>query len=90
MVNHSSGKDYKVYPIVECLENEIYFGSIIKDHLGQRMVNHRSKYKIWANETNVSKLMIYDLFDRYCVQNCIIKIIEKVDATSCWLEKVTI
>lgn len=77
MVNYSNEKVYKVYPIVEHLDHEIYIGSTTKIHWSQRMDNHRSKYKKWKSGTNASKLMAYDIFDKYGVKNCKIELIGK-------------
>jgi len=41
------------------------------------MDNHRSKYKKWKSGTNASKLMAYDIFDKYGVKNCKIELIGK-------------
>ena len=47
MVNYSNGKIYKIEPICEHNEDDIYIGSTTKQYLSQRMDKHRSDYKRW-------------------------------------------
>ena len=81
MVNYSNGKIYKIEPITEHDEGDIYIGSTTKQYLSQRMDKHRSSYKGWKiNKTK--KMMSYDLFDKYDVNNCQIVLLEIVNANS--------
>ena len=83
MVNYSNGKVYKIEPVCEHQEGEIYIGSTTKKLLCQRMTAHRKDYKMWKNETNnVGKVMAYELFDKYGLDNCKIILLEEVNATS--------
>ena len=49
MVNYNNGKVYKIEPICEHEEGEIYIGSTTKDYLSKRMVEHRNKYKMYKS-----------------------------------------
>jgi hypothetical protein len=81
MVNYNSGKVYKIQPIMEHDENDIYIRSTTKQYLSQRMENHRSKYKLWKKGKG-TKYMCYELFNKYGIENCQILLIENVHANS--------
>ena len=81
MVNYSNGKIYKIEPIVDHDEGEIYIGSTTKQYLSQRLDTHRSKYKQWKNG-KYSKVRVFEIFDKYCVSNSQIVLIENVNAKS--------
>ena len=81
MVNYSNGKIYKIEPIVDHDEGEIYIGSTTKLYLCQRMDEHRSKYKQWKNN-KYRKVQVFEIFDKYGVSNCQIVLIETVNAES--------
>jgi hypothetical protein len=80
MVNYSNGKVYKIVPTVEPKdEGDVYYGSTTKEYLSQRMDGHRRDFK--KNEMNArcsSKL----LFEKFGVENCVIVLVELVDAKS--------
>ena len=44
-INYKNGKIYKIEPICEHDEGEIYIGSTTKQYLSQRMTAHRNGYK---------------------------------------------
>ena len=81
MVNYGNGKIYKIEPIVEHEEEEIYIGSTTKQYLSQRMGTHRESYKKWL-KTNTSKCMSFSLFDKYGAENCTIVLLEAINASS--------
>jgi hypothetical protein len=81
MVNYSNGKIYKIEPIVEHLEGDIYIGSTTKKYLSQRMDNHRNDYKRWK-DGKTNKITVFDLFDKYGIDNCKIYLLESVNANS--------
>jgi len=81
MVNYSNGKIYKIEPIVEHEEGDIYIGSTTKLYLSQRMDSHRSKYKLWKNGSR-DFTTSFLLFEKYCIENCNILLIESVNANS--------
>ena len=79
MVNYGNGKIYKIEPIVEHAEGDIYIGSTTKKYLSQRMDTHRSNYKGWKDGKR-NKTMSYELFDKYGIENCDIILLESVNA----------
>ncbi len=80
-INYNNGKIYKIEPICDHDENEIYIGSTTKKYLSQRMTKHKSDYKQWLNGAK-RKVMSYDLFDKYGIDNCNITLIESFNAQS--------
>jgi hypothetical protein len=77
MVNYSNGKVYKIVPTVEHEDGDVYYGSTTKKYLSQRFDQHRSKFK---HNSNSCKSKI--LFQKYGVENCIIVLLELVEAKS--------
>ena len=79
MPDYSQGKIYKIEPIVEHEEHEIYIGSTTQKYLCSRFVKHKKDYL----QRNLSKkASSYDLFDKYGLENCVITLIENVNANS--------
>jgi hypothetical protein len=81
MVNYSNGKIYKIEALNAPMDEKVYVGSTTKQYLSQRMDKHRSDYKQWK-ESKTHKITSFDLFDRYGVENCVIVLIELVNANS--------
>ena len=81
MINYNNGKIYKIEPICEHEEKDIYIGSTTKKHLSQRMATHRSCYKRWM-DNKLNKLTAFELFDKYGIENCEINLIENVNCNS--------
>jgi hypothetical protein len=81
MTNYNNGKIYKIEPIIDHEEDEIYIGSTTKELLCQRMANHRYGYKSWKNG-KFHKITSFDLFDKYGIDNCKIILLELVNAKS--------
>jgi hypothetical protein len=81
MVNYNNGKVYKIEPICEHEENEIYIGSTTKDYLSKRMVAHRNDYKQYKNGKQTFTTS-YILFDKYGMKNCKISLLEIVNCNS--------
>ena len=79
MVKYENGKVYKIEPIVEHPEEDIYIGSTTKQYLSQRMETHRHDYKYWK-EGNEKYVSSYGLFDKYGIENCRIYLLETVEA----------
>ena len=79
MVNYSNGKVYKIEPLTEHEDNEIYIGSTTKKYLCQRLSTHRGYYRLWK-QGKMNKLMSFELFDKYGLENCVITLIELVEA----------
>ena len=83
MTIYNNGKIYKIEPVTEHDEGDIYIGSTTKQYLSQRMVKHRKDYKMWKKDNpNVSKTMSFDLFDKYGLEHCQIVLIECVNANT--------
>jgi hypothetical protein len=65
------------------MDEKVYVGSTTKQYLSQRMDKHRSDYKNWkAGNDKYYKLTSFELFDKYGVENCMIVLIEAVNANS--------
>ena len=81
-INYKNGKIYKIEPICDHDEGDVYIGSTTKEYLSQRMTAHRSGYNCFKRGTRKHKLMSYDLFEKYGVSNCDIILLELVEANS--------
>ncbi len=78
MVNYQNGKIYKI----EDMNGEMcYIGSTTKDYLSKRMSTHRSNYKQFLIE-GYHKISVFEIFDKYGVQNCRIVLLELVPSDS--------
>ena len=81
MPNYTQGKIYKIEPIVEHEEHEIYIGSTSLKYLSSRMCYHNVSYKKWKLNSH-GKVMSFELFDKYGFENCVITLIENVNANT--------
>ena len=81
MVNYNNGKIYKIEPVCEHDEGDIYIGSTTKNYLSQRMVAHRNGYNTYK-KCGSRFMTSYKLFDKYGIENCKIYLLESVDANS--------
>jgi len=79
MVNYSNGKIYKIQHISG--EGQVYVGSTTKQYLSQRMDTHRSDYKKWKNG-KARLVTSYNIFETYGIDNCLITLLESVNANS--------
>jgi len=79
MVNYNNGKIYKIEPICEHEEHEIYIGSTTKQYLSQRMNKHRSDYKRYLENKINYKINSFTLFEKYGLENCQIILLENVN-----------
>jgi len=75
MPDYKNGKIYKIEPICDHEENEIYIGSTTKQYLTQRMDLHRYNYKQWQNG-KFSNISSFQLFEKYGIENCQILLLE--------------
>jgi len=80
--NFSTSKIYKIEPNVKHEEHEIYIGSTTKQYLSQRMTAHRSNYDCWKRGLHKKMTTSFILFEKYGVENCIITLLESVNAKS--------
>ena len=81
MVNYNNGKIYKIEPICDHDEGDIYIGSTTKQYLSQRMEKHRSYYRLWL-KGKVNNVTSFQLFEKYGVENCQIILLESVNVNS--------
>lgn len=81
MTNYNNSKIYKIKPICEHDEGEIYIGSTNRQNLSTRMIEHKYQYKRWKKGLR-TKTMCFDIFDKYCINNVEIILIESVNANN--------
>lgn len=81
-MDYSKGKIYRIEPICDHDENEIYIGSTTKEYLSQRMSKHKTDYNYWKKGNSKTRISSYNLFDKYGFENCRISLIENVNAKS--------
>ncbi len=81
-MNYEHSKIYKIIGNVP--DDPCYVGSTTKKYLSQRMAKHVSNYKLWSKSMNKNKgkIMSFELFDKYGVENCKIILLESVNAQS--------
>lgn len=75
MVNYQNSKVYKIEPIVDHVEGDVYIGSTTKPYLSQRLDTHRSEYKRWKLG-KAGHVRSFDIFDKYGIENCQILLID--------------
>ena len=80
--DYSKGKVYKIEPICDHDEGDIYIGSTTKQYLSQRMVKHRDNFKQWKKGKR-DLTTSFNLFDKYGIQNLQIVLLESVNAKNC-------
>ena len=81
MVKYNAGKIYKIEPICEHDEGDIYIGSTSKNYLSQRMVAHRNDYNRYKSGKR-NFVTSFELFEKYGIENCNIILLETVNANS--------
>ena len=82
MVNYSNGKIYKIEPICDHEDGDVYIGSTTKQYLSQRMEYHRRDYNNYKKGVSSKTLTSFKLYDKYGIDNCIIILIESVNANT--------
>jgi hypothetical protein len=80
--DYSKGKIYKIVGNNASEEENFYVGSTTKQYLSQRTTAHKYGYKYWKSDVKGSKVMSYELFDKYGVDNCSIILLEAFSAKS--------
>ncbi len=80
VIKYENGKIYKIIGNVPT--DPCYVGSTTKDYLSQRMAKHISSYRCWKKGTEEKRVMSFELFDKYGVENCKIILLETVKAKS--------
>lgn len=71
MVDYNKAKIYKIYPICDHDEGDVYFGSTTQT-LSKRMVLHRCNF----NKGNFKQNSSCKLFEKYGLENCKIELIQ--------------
>ena len=79
MPDYSQGKIYKIEPLAEHPEEDIYIGSTTQKYLSDRFSGHRRDYKRFM-EGKKNYTSSYDLFQKYGVENCNIYLLEHFNA----------
>ena len=70
---YNDAKIYKIYSLID--DSICYVGSTCNKKLCQRMAGHKSQYKRWKSN-KCGKNTVYDIFDQFGLENCIIELIE--------------
>ena len=81
MPNYQLSKIYRIEPNNSDCDGDVYYGSSCEPYLSRRIDGHRSAYKRWLNGKN-SKVMVYELFEKYGVENCSIVLVENFSCDS--------
>jgi hypothetical protein len=81
-INYNNGKVYKIEPICEYDEGDIYIGSTTKQYLSQRISKHRTNYNQYKNGCIKQYMTSFNLFDKYGIENCQIVLLELVNVNS--------
>ena len=76
-----SYQNTKIYKIESHLGDKIYVGSTAKAYLSQRLQQHKYSYQQWKKQ-RAKKVMVYELFEEYGVDNCKISLIEEYPCNS--------
>ena len=72
--DYNNGRIYFIEPICEHEDNEFYYGSTLQT-LSKRMGVHRNDYNRWKDGKR-NKVMCFDLFEKYGIENCKIYLVE--------------
>ena len=81
MTKYNNSKIYKIEPLCDHDEHEIYIGSTTRYYLSERMTHHRYDYKKWKDGQS-RKSTLYDLFDKFGLEQCKIILLENVNCES--------
>jgi len=81
-INYKNGKIYKIEPIIDHDESDIYIGSTTKQYLSQRMTAHAFAYDRYKNNKTTNTTSSFLLFDKYGIDNCYIILLELVEVNS--------
>ena len=81
MTKYNNSKIYKIEPLCDHDEHEIYIGSTTRNYLSERMTHHRYDYKQWK-DGQTRKSTLYTLFDKFGVENCKMILLENVNCDS--------
>ena len=76
MIDYSKSKIYKIEPICDYEEGDIYIGSTTKKYLSDRMAEHRADFKRGKQITSCI------ILEKFGVENCKIILIEEYPCNS--------
>ena len=71
----------KIYKIVSNSGDKVYVDATAKNYLSQRLQQHKNDFKKFK-EGKMKFQMVFELFDRYGVENCKIILIESFPCMS--------
>ena len=72
---YNQSKIYKIEPITEHEEQDIYIGSTTKKYLSQRLQQHKNDFKKFLNN-KLGNITIFNLFNKYGIDNFNIYLLE--------------
>jgi len=67
-------KNGKIYKIIDNAYTKMYIGSTTQP-LSKRFSRHKANYKLWQEGTH-HKVLIFNIFDEFGIENCKIELIE--------------
>ena len=73
--DYSKSKIYKLEPICESEEGDVYIGSTTQNYISHRLAEHVRKYKQWKNGTQALTYSFL-LFEKYGIDNIRIILLE--------------
>ena len=76
MSDFKLAKIYKIIPLNQDHESDVYIGSTCKPRLSQRMSKHKCDYNRWKDGKH-GNMSSFKLFEKYSVENCNIFLIEE-------------
>ena len=76
MPDYQLAKIYKIEPLNQDHESDVYIGSTCKPRLSQRMSKHKCDYNRWKDGKH-GNMSSFKLFEKYGVENCHIYLIEQ-------------
>ena len=76
MPDFKLAKIYKIIPLNQDHESDVYIGSTCKPSLAHRMSGHRGSYKHWKNG-KYNNVTVFKLFEKYGIENLNISLIEE-------------
>ena len=69
-------------PIIEHDEGDVYVRSTTKNYLSQRMQQHKKEYTNYQSGKPNGRYTVFNIYDKYGINNCDIFLIENVNANS--------
>ena len=79
MNKYENGKIYKIEPICQHDDSDIYIGSTTEKYLSVRLSRHKTNFKFIKAGKKVPHIRSCILFDKYGEENCVITLLELVN-----------